>query len=99
VTPSNSPLDTRTPAPWFFQSKRNMAPLLGFIPPSFSSQSTAFHSRAPTMGVVCTTAEDYSPEIGLRLTIKVRTISDSDRRFDPPRLRGFSTIRQAVSAL
>jgi len=51
------------------------------------------------MGVVCATAEDYSPEIGLRLAIKVRTISGSNRRFDQSRLRGFSTVRQAVSAL
>jgi len=65
----------------------------------FSKRSTAFHSLAPTSGVVCAIAEDYSPEIGLRLAIKVRNISDSDRRFDLPRLRGFSTIRQAVSAL
>jgi len=51
------------------------------------------------MGVVCAIAEDYSPEIGLRLAIKVRTISGSNRRFDQSRLRGFSTVRQAVSAL
>jgi len=76
-----------------------MAPLSGFIPPLFSSQSTAFHRLAPTSGVVCAIAEDYSPEIGLRLAIKVRTISGSNRRFDQSRLRGFSTVRQAVSAL
>jgi len=59
----------------------------------FSKRSTAFHSLAPTSGVVCAIAEDYSPEIGLQLAIKVRTISGSNRRFD---LRGFAIFQRFV---